>query len=271
MNLSDINKTTGHNPTKTFPVLFIGHGNPMNAIQDNDFTHMLTMWGKQFQERPKAILVYSAHWLTRGIHVTVTEKPETIHDFGGFPPELYKIQYPAPGASHEAREVKAMASSVEIKEDPLRGLDHGAWTILRHLYAEADIPVFQLSIDYYKPLSYHFELARELYTLRNKGVLVIGSGNIVHNLHQADFNNKAPYDWAIEFNDMVKSQILKGDFRSLIDLENLSSSSQLAVPTPDHYIPMLFSLGLSDKGEKTEIIFDEIQHASVGMLSFQIG
>jgi 4,5-DOPA dioxygenase extradiol len=273
MNLNELKNTTGDwRPSETFPLLFVGHGNPMNAILNNPFTQRLTSWGAELSLRPRAILVISAHWLSRGTHVSVTPKPSTIHDFGGFPSELYSIQYPAPGAPDIAREAVKMITSLQVVADINRGLDHGAWTILKHLYPDAEIPVFQLSIDYYQSLSWHYDLAAELKELRHKGVLIIGSGNIVHNLYQVDFNENAkPFPWALEFDEMVQSNLMAGDFKRLNNPESFGTASKLAVPTPDHYIPMLYTLGLADPSEKLELIYREIQNAAVSMLSFQIG
>jgi 4,5-DOPA dioxygenase extradiol len=257
---------------KTMPVLFIGHGSPMNAIQDNKFTRKLNDWGKMVSPRPKAVLVISAHWLSHGTRLMFTEKPETLYDFGGFPAELYQIHYPAPGAPDQALQTKNAIKSIQVTEDAKRGLDHGAWTILRHLFPDASIPVYQLSIDYNAPVRYHYDLGKELSVLRNRDILIIGSGNIVHNLYQVDFDDlAAPFAWALEFNETVKTALHHGDHEKLINYQNLSTSASLAVPTPDHYIPMIFTLGLAKSSENPIILFEEIQNASISMLSFQIG
>jgi len=255
------------------PVLFVGHGDPMNAVRDNAFTRTLAVMGKTLEKelngKPKAIMMISAHWLTRGTFVSVTEKPETIYDFSGFPEELYKVVYPAPGAPETAREAIRLAP--EIKEDAEWGLDHGAWSVLRHIFPAADIPVFQLSIDYYKPMQYHFDLARKLQPLRGQGVLVIGSGNIVHNL-RAYFENPSgsPFDWAVEFDAWVKEKIVARDFQSLINYQSEGAAAKLAVPTPDHYAPLIYALAFAEGNEKMEFTYEEVQ-SSVSMRSFRVG
>jgi len=266
-NIADNFKTT-----EQWPVLFIGHGSPMNAILDNAFTRSLTSLGKSFKEKPNAILVVSAHWLTRGTHVMISEKPKTIYDFGGFPDELYQIKYPAPGSPLFAKETKQLIKTTNTIEDDNWGLDHGAWTILRHIFPNADIPVFQLSIDYSKEPQYHYNLAAELKALRKKGVLIIGSGNIVHNLYQIDFNENAkPFKWAIEFDEIVKVKLFKKDYAGLINYSILGQAAKLSIPTNDHYLPMLYSLGLTEKDEELKFVYEEIQNASISMRCFQIG
>ncbi len=273
MNLNGLfNITNELKTTEQWPVLFIGHGSPMNAIMDNAFTRGLTTLGKSFKEKPNAILVVSAHWLTRGTHVMVSEKPKTIYDFGGFPDELYQIKYPAPGSPGFAKETKQLIKSANTIEDENWGLDHGAWTILLHLFPNADIPVFQLSIDYSKEPRFHYDLAAELKALRKKGVLIIGSGNIVHNLYQIDFDTNAkPFGWAIEFDELVKDKLLKKKYSALIDYPSLGQASKLSVPTNDHYLPMLYALGLSERNEELKFVYEEIQNASISMRCFQIG
>ena len=263
------NITDSFGNTNKMPVFFIGHGNPMNAILDNPFTRSLTALGKSVKEKPNAILVISAHWLTQGTFVSTTNAPETIYDFGGFPAELYKVTYPATGSPEYAKEVMKLIPGV--KEDHEWGLDHGAWTVLKHLFPEAKIPVFQLSIDYYKPMQYHFDLAMQLKSLREKGVLIIGSGNIVHNL-QLYFSktDDKPFDWAVEFDAWSKEKILQHDFQSLIDYEKKGESAKLAVPTVDHYVPMIYSLALSDKNENIDFTYEETI-GSMSMRTFKIG
>lgn len=273
MNLSDLKHITDNlTNSQTMPVLFVGHGNPMNAIADNAFTRKLAAWGNSLNEKPKAILVISAHWLTHGTHVMVSPTPKTIHDFGGFPQTLYQIQYPAPGAPKLAEETKQLVTTTEVIDDDQWGLDHGAWTVLRHMFPKADIPVFQVSIDFTKPPQYHYNLAQELKKLRNKGVLIVGSGNIVHNLYQIDFNDYAkPHNWAVEFDETVKTNLLSGNFDGLINYSSLGRAASLSIPTNDHYLPMLYSLGLADKSEKLEFTYEEIQNASISMRCFQVG
>ncbi len=251
------------------PVLFIGHGSPMNAIETNAFTDSLNLMGKVFNEKPKAIMVVSAHWLTEGTYVSTTERPETIYDFYGFPEELYQVKYPAPGYPSSAKEVLKLAP--EVKEDNQWGLDHGAWTVLKHIFPNADIPVFQLSIDYYKPMEYHFELAKKLSILRDMGILVIGSGNVVHNLKLIfSSDNNEPYDWAVEFDEIVKDRINNRDFDSLIHYEKYGKVGQLSVPTVDHYVPLLYSLALADDDDDINFTYEEV-FSSLSMRCLRIG
>ncbi|HEY3429115.1 MAG TPA: 4,5-DOPA dioxygenase extradiol [Cyclobacteriaceae bacterium] len=275
MQLQDLHQSTsGFKNTNPFPVWFIGHGNPMNVLMDNAFTQALTAMGKSLKEKPNAILVISAHWLTRnGTFVSVTNKPETIYDFYGFPEAMYKIRYPAPGASLYAQETKKIITLTEVQEDRDWGLDHGAWTVLKHAFPAADIPVFQISIDYSKPASYHYKLANELQSLRSKGVLIIGSGNIVHNLRQADFHNiqAQPYDWAREFDEVSKKKIISREFNDLVEYEKLGEAALMSIPTPDHYYPMIYSLGLVSNKDEIKFTYEEIQNASVSMRCFEVG
>ncbi len=253
------------------PVLFIGHGSPTNAIEDNDFTRSMTSYGEKLPA-PKAALVVSAHWLTRGeTKVSVNPDPDTIYDYYGFPDEMYTLKYDAPGHPEMAREVVKNVQSIQVHEDHEMGLDHGAWTVLKRLFPKANIPVFQLSIDFNKPPQWHFNLAAELKKLREKGVMVIGSGNIVHNLRALDWQNpNAAFDWAIEFDDFVKSRIDNRDFQALINYNELGKAARMAVPTNDHYLPMLYSLGLADKGEKIRHTYEQMQHGSISMRCFEI-
>lgn len=271
MQLNDLkNITSDYKSTDEMPVMFIGHGNPMNGISDNAFTRALSQMGKNVSRRPTAILVISAHWLTRGTHVLVSPYPPTIHDFGGFPEALYAVQYPAPGSPELARETKNLITSVNVVEDEKWGLDHGAWTVLRHMYPNADIPVFQLSIDFYQSPEYHFKLAAELKALRKKGVLIIGSGNIVHNLRQVVFaNNAKPYDWAIAFDQTVKEKLSEHAFHDLVNYQQLGKEAMLSIPTNDHYLPMIYTLGLVNKGEDIQFTYEEIQNGSISMRCFQ--
>jgi 4,5-DOPA dioxygenase extradiol len=256
--------------SQKMPVLFIGHGNPMNALYDNAFTKKLHSL-KNSITTPKAILVISAHWLTRGTYVSTNPSPKTIYDFGGFPDELFKVKYEPKGNPELAKEIQAKINYTPIGEDTTMGLDHGAWTILKHIYPNADIPTFQLSIDYSKPASYHYELSKQLDFLRNKGVLIIGSGNIVHNLGMVDFNNPTnAYDWAIEFDTTVKTYLDKGDDVSLINYEKLGKSALLSIPTNDHYLPMIYILGLKNKGEHVSYLYESMEYGSLSMRSFII-
>nr|WP_295876618.1 4,5-DOPA dioxygenase extradiol [uncultured Chitinophaga sp.] len=255
---------------QAMPVMFIGHGNPMNGISDNAFTRALTQMGQQIPDKPRAILVISAHWLTKGTHVLVAPQPQTIHDFGGFPEALYAVQYPAPGAPAAARETKDLITSANVVEDHQWGLDHGAWTVLKHMYPLADIPVYQLSIDYHQPPEYHFKLAAELQALRHKGILIMGSGNIVHNLRQISFaNNAKPFDWAISFDQLVKEKLEQKAFDDLVNYHTLGTAAQLSIPTNDHYLPMLYTLGLVNKNEAIQFTYEEIQNGSISMRCFR--
>lgn len=259
------------------PVLFVGHGSPMNIVLDNDFTRSLAAWGRRLP-RPRAILVVSAHWLTDGTFVTCTTRPRTIHDFYGFPEELYAIAYPSPGAPEEAEFVTRTVRRAPIGCDHEWGLDHGAWSVLRRLYPVADMPVFQLSLDYSfndwhpKPLRYHYDLAAELKELRSRGVLVVGSGNIVHNLARIDWEmDAAPYPWAVEFDERVKECLLSGSHGDLLDLRTLGPSASLAVPTLDHYLPLVYVLALQERGEPVTFTHEGFQNASISMRCFQVG
>lgn len=256
------------------PVLFIGHGSPMNGIQDNEFSRGWANMGQQIT-RPKAVLVISAHWLTRGTHVTAMEEPKTIHDFGGFPQELFNVQYPAKGNPKLAEETAKLVTSTNVGLDHDWGLDHGTWTVVRHMYPDADIPVLQLSIDYGKPPEYHYNLAKEIASLRKKGVLIIGSGNMVHNLRMVDWRKlnepEYGYDWAIEMNTIFKEKIANGDHAGLIDYENLNKAAKLAIPTPDHYYPLLYNLGLQDKTDDISFFNDRLVGGSLNMTSVKIG
>lgn len=256
------------------PVLFVGHGSPMNGIEDNSFSNY---WKKLAGEipQPKAVICVSAHWLTHGTFVTAMEAPPTIHDFGGFPQALYDVQYPAPGSPEIAKETSTTITETQVGLDHEWGLDHGTWTILRHMYPDANIPVLQLSIDYDKPASFHYELAKQLTSLRKKGVLIIGSGNMVHNLRMVDFSklnqDNYGYDWAIEMNEIFKKKITDGDHRSLIDYTTLSKSAKLAIPTPDHYYPLIYILGLKSEKDETSFFNDMAVGGSLTMTSVRFG
>ena len=257
------------------PVLFIGHGSPMNGIEDNEFSQT---WGKMGQQlpKPKAVLVISAHWLTYGTHITAMEQPRTIHDFGGFPQALFDVQYPAPGNPELAAETAKLITTAKVGLDEHEwGLDHGTWTVVRHMYPDADIPVLQLSIDYNKPPQYHYDLARQLASLRKKGILIIGSGNMVHNLRMVDWNrlNEPNYgfDWAIEMNTLFKEKISAGNHPDLINYQNLSKAAALAIPTPDHYYPLLYSLALQDDKDNLSFFNDKLIGGSLNMTSVKIG
>lgn len=250
--------------------MFAGHGNPMNAILKNEFSSNWQKIGASLP-RPKAILSISAHWLTRGTYVTAMEQPKTIHDFGGFPRALFEQQYPAKGSPEMAEETKKLVTSTTIKDDHQWGLDHGTWSVLLPMFPKADIPVFQLSIDYYQPPQYHYDLAKQLAALRYKGVLIMGSGNIVHNLRMIDFEGKTVFSWAEEFDEKIKSFIDKGDHDSIVRYDKLGELAKLAVPTNDHYLPLLYTLGLQDKKDDISYFNDKMDAGSISMRSLLIG
>jgi 4,5-DOPA dioxygenase extradiol len=252
------------------PVLFIGHGSPMNGIGNNPFSDYWKQLAKQIPT-PKAVLVISAHWLTKGTRITAMESPRTIHDFGGFPQELFDVQYPAPGNPELASETKSLITSTQVELDHDWGLDHGTWTIVRHMYPDANIPVLQLSIDYTKGPQYHYDLAKELYDLRKKGVLIFGSGNMVHNLGMVAWDklNEEEYgfDWALQMNGKFKELIGYGDDAQLINYEKLGREAKLAIPTPDHYYPLLYTLGLKRSNEEVSFFNDKAVGGSLTMTS----
>jgi len=260
--------------TEKFPVLFLGHGSPMNAIEENEFVDGFRNIGKTFQ-KPKAILVISAHWETRGTFVTAMDNPPTIHDFGGFPQALFDVQYPAPGSPELAQETKKIITKTNVLLDDKWGLDHGAWSVVKHLYPDAEVPVIQMSIDYTQPASYHYELAQELASLRHKGVLIIGSGNMVHNLRMVAWDklNEAGFawDWAQEAKEKMKNYILDGNHKALIDFRNQGKAFDLAIPTPEHYLPMIYSLALKDRQDDLLLFNDNSIGGSLAMTSFKIG
>ena len=252
--------------SERMPALFVGHGNPMHALNNNVFTQTLSKIGVSI-EKPKAILIVSAHWLTRGTFVADTPKPETIHDFGGFPDALFQVQYNAPGAPGLAKELAAQIPNSQLDHD--WGLDHGAWTVLKHMYPKADIPVFQLSIDYSKPESYHLELAKHLDFLRNKGVLVLGSGNIVHNLRLVNWQNPdSAFDWAKEFDEKVKTHLIDGNYSELANYRSWGKYAQLAVPSNDHYLPMMYTIGIAQPKEEITFLFEGFEMGSISQRCF---
>lgn len=260
--------------TDILPALFIGHGSPMNGIEDNEFSRQWAKLGNEIP-RPVAVLVVSAHWLTRGTWITAMDHPKTIHDFGGFPKELFAVEYPAPGSPTLAKQTSELISSVPVGLDHEWGLDHGTWIVVRHMYPDADIPVLQLSIDYYESPDFHYHLGKELAELRKRGVLVIGSGNMVHNLRMVDWDKlnepEFGFDWALEMNSLFKSKIESKQHRDLIDYRNLGQAGKLAIPTPDHYFPLLYLLGI--QGEKEEVSFfnDKAVGGSLTMTSVRFG
>jgi 4,5-DOPA dioxygenase extradiol len=274
MNLKVLHKSAEtFRDTENMPVLFIGHGSPMNAIEENEFVAGWRKLGKELT-KPQAVLCISAHWETRGTWVTAMEKPVTIHDFGGFPQELYKVQYPAPGSPELACLTKDIVKNTEVSFDDKWGLDHGCWSIVRNLYPEAEVPVIQLSLDYYQSPQYHFDLAKELSPLRKKGILIIGSGNMVHNLRLVDWEkiDVADYgfEWAIEASEKMKKYIVNGDFTQLINFRSQGSAFDLAIPTPEHFLPLLYSLALKGEDEIISIFNDKAVAGSLTMTSLKI-
>ena len=260
--------------TGKMPVLFVGHGSPMYAIEENEFVQAWRNLGETLP-KPKAIICISAHWETNGTQVITLPFPRTIHDFGGFPRELYEIQYTAPGSPELAKETIKLVSSTTISPNEKWGLDHGAWSVIRHMYPKADIPVIQLSLDYHKTPKEHYELAKELASFRQKGILIVGSGNIVHNLRHVAWNKqddeKYGYEWAIEANEIVKKLILDNKYRELINYQQLGKEVQMAVPTPDHYLPLLYALALKNEDEEVSFFNDKAVLGSLTMTSVKIG
>ena len=271
-SLSELKQFSNQLPEQDqlMPVLFVGHGSPMNGIEDNTFSQR---WKKMGEEIPipTAVLVISAHWFTRGTRITAMDFPKTIHDFGGFPEELYQVKYPAPGDKILAETTVSMIQSTEVVLDHDWGLDHGTWTIVRHMYPLANIPVLQLSIDYTKSPNYHYELAHEMFSLRKKGVLIIGSGNMVHNLRMISWDKlNGPaygYDWAINMNEKFKSLILNGNHNSLIQYQQMGKDAMMAIPTPEHYLPLLYILGLQTKKDQIDFFNDQPVGGSITMTS----
>ncbi len=255
--------------TQRMPAMFVGHGSPMNAIEDNMYSKSWHAMGKKLP-RPSAILSVSAHWLTKGTKVTGMARPRTIHDFGGFPKKLFDQQYPAPGSPEYAALAMKMVSHTHLLADDSWGLDHGTWSVLLPMYPAADIPVFQLSIDYDQPPKYHYQIGKELNKLRDKGVLIIGSGNIVHNLGMLDFSggsNKA-FDWAKEFDSRFTEWIDKGDHASAMNYQQLlGTTARMAHPTYDHLLPLFYILGLQQKNEKITYFNDRFDMGSISMRS----
>jgi len=256
----------------SLPALFFGHGNPMNAIVRNGYTEA---WGRigHGVSVPKAILSISAHWFVPATSVTISEAPRTIHDFGGFPPELYRVQYPAPGDPALARRIQQLLSPLPVTLDSAWGLDHGTWSVLRHVYPDADIPVVQLSIDETKPARFHFETGKRLAPLRDEGILIVGSGNLVHNLHTYAWGGRPrdPYDWAVRFEKAAKQMMLAGNLEPLVNYESLGPDAALSIPTPDHYLPLLYVLAAWRQGEPIRFPVQGVDGGSISMLAVQIG
>lgn len=258
--------------SEQLPAIFFGHGNPMNALLQNGYTAGWRRVGEQLP-RPKAILAISAHWFVPETGVTISTAPRTIHDFGGFPRELYQVQYPAPGDPELARRVQSMLRPLEVKFDSSWGLDHGTWSVLRHVYPAADVPIVQLSIDETQPASFHYELGRKLAPLRDEGVLIVGSGNLVHNLHAYAWGRHMPdpYDWAVHFEQQAKEMMAAGEFRPLINYESLGPEALLSVPTPDHYLPLLYVLACRQEHEIISFPVEGVDGGSISMLTVRVG
>lgn len=266
------NFTSNLPQSEMMPVLFMGHGSPMNGIEVNEFS---TGWANMAKSipQPSAVLVVSAHWFTRGTKITAMDFPPTIHDFGGFPQALFDVQYPAPGNPTLAKEAADLVTSTIVELNHDWGLDHGAWTVIKHMYPNADIPVLQLSIDYTKGAQYHYNLAKEISSLRKKGVLILGSGNMVHNLRMISWEmiNGGGYDWALEANDKFKSAIIHKDHQSLINFEQMGGDVRLAIPTPEHYLPLMYTLGLQGDEEEALLFNDKAVGGSLTMTSVRVG
>jgi 4,5-DOPA dioxygenase extradiol len=258
--------------SKPLPALFLGHGNPMNAVSRNAYTEAWRRIGGTLP-RPKAVLAISAHWYVPFTGVTINAAPRTLHDFGGFPKELFQVQYPAPGDPDLARRVQQLLSPLDVTPDASWGLDHGTWSILCHVYPDADIPVVQLSIDDSRPASFHHGIGRRLAPLRDEGVLLLGSGNLVHNLHSYAWGRHMPepYDWAARFEAEAKALMLARDFAPLIDYETLGADAALCIPTPEHYLPLLYILGAGRDDEAITFPVEGVDGGSISMLAVQVG
>jgi 4,5-DOPA dioxygenase extradiol len=254
------------------PAIFFGHGNPMNALLKNAYTDGWKAFGNSIP-RPKAVLAISAHWYIPACAVTANSAPQTIHDFGGFPKELYQVKYPAPGSPELARRVKDLLAPVSVALDESWGLDHGTWVVLRHVFPDADIPIVQLSIDERQPPQFHYEIGQSLALLREEGILVIGSGNIVHNLHTYAWGNPKvhSFDWAVRFEKHARELLLKGDNTLLIAYDRFGRDAMLSIPTPEHYLPLLYVLGLRKKNEQISFPIQGVDGGSVSMLTVKIG
>jgi 4,5-DOPA dioxygenase extradiol len=255
------------------PVLFLGHGSPMNAIEENEFVRGFRTISKEIP-KPNAVVCISAHWETEGTFVTAMGKPKTIHDFGGFPKELYEVQYPAPGSPGLAREIAALIKKTNVGLDESWGLDHGCWSVVKHLYPNADVPVVQMSLDYNQSPRFHYESAKELSSLRGKGVLIVGSGNMVHNLQLVAWDRlnatEYGYDWAIEAGEKMKKLILDGDHQALIDYKKQGKAFNLAIPTNEHYLPLLYALALKGRNDKVSLFNDKAVAGSLLMTCLKI-
>jgi 4,5-DOPA dioxygenase extradiol len=275
MNLEDITNVilTGEK-TAPMPVLFVGHGSPMNAVEENEFVKSWRNLGKTMP-RPKAILCVSAHWETKGTFVTAMSNPPTIHDFGGFPNELYQVQYPAPGSPELANDTKRTITKTVLGLDDKWGLDHGAWSVIKHIYPKADVPIIEMSLDYNLTPQNHYELAKELVSLRDKGILIIGSGNLVHNLRMVAWDKvdepEYGFDWALKANETFKKLILSSNHKELINYNQLGSEVKLAIPTPEHFLPLIYTLALKKENDSVSFFNDKAVMGSLTMTSVKIG
>lgn len=271
MKLNELNAISqSMESTGRMPVLFVGHGSPMNAIEDNEFTEG---WRSMIAliPKPKAILCISAHWETNGTFITAMAKPKTIHDFGGFPQKLFDVQYPAPGSPELAREVQTSIDSTNVEPDEKWGMDHGAWSVLRQMYPDASVPVLQMSLDYNKNAQNQYNIARELAPLREKGVLIIGSGNMVHNLRTVDWSGKTQgFDWALEANSLFKKLIRENGHQQLVNYQNLGKPAAMAIPSAEHYLPLLYVLALKKNDEEVTFFNDKTVMGSISMTSLKI-
>jgi 4,5-DOPA dioxygenase extradiol len=254
------------------PVIFFGHGNPMNAIERNAYTEAWTKIGRTIS-RPKAILCVSAHWYIPTVAVTAMERPRTIHDFDGFPRELFEVQYPAPGSPSLAERVNELLGGAVVQDNGNWGLDHGSWSVLVHVFPSADIPVVQLSIDETEPAAFHYDLAKRLAPLRDEGVFICGSGNLVHNLHMYAWGkqNVEPFDWALRFDEKIRDLVLSDDHETLIDYESLGRDAVLSAPTPDHYLPVLYVLALKRHGDEVSFPVSGFDGGSISMTTIRFG
>jgi len=257
--------------TARMPAVFFGHGSPMNALEHNRYTEAWRRIGTSMP-KPKAILCVSAHWMTHGTAVTAMDKPRTIHDFGGFPQELFQVQYPAHGSPHLAARVRELLAPIDVQLDQIWGLDHGTWSVLAHVFPDADVPVVQLSLKVSQPPSYHYDLGARLAPLRDEGVLIVGSGNVVHNLGRIQWAEDAkPYNWAERFNETVRAHLAAREHRPLIDYLSLGDDAHLSVPTPEHYLPLLYIIAAQGMNETVSLPVDGIELGSIGMLTAIVG
>ena len=256
----------------TMPAIFLGHGNPMNAVSKNAYTEAWAALGKSVP-RPKAVLAISAHWYIPGTAVTGMTKPRTIHDFGGFPERLFQVQYPAPGSPDLARRIGKLIAPLDVPLDQHWGLDHGTWSVLCHVFPQADVPIVQLSIDETKPPAFHYDLGRRLALLREEGVWIVGSGNLVHDLRLYAWEDQPvdPFDWAVRFEKHARDLMMNGDDASLIAYDRLGQDAALSIPTPDHYLPLLYVLGTRRAGEKVSFPVEGVDGGSISMLAVQLG